>query len=95
MTAGRKFLRASTRDAIIKDSYGWIWNGSRFCSDIARPVQDALRFKSLSQARSVAAHLRKVVPGSSPVAVRAKYREQAGFSEKYKSIEVPQNEKNR
>lgn len=97
MTAGRKFLRASVRDAIIKDHNDWIWTGSRFRSGYAQKVEDALRFKSLKQARQVAAHLRKIVPGSHPRAKRASYPEQAGFSDKYTAIEVVKaaNEKTR
>jgi len=96
MAAGRKFLRASVRDAIIKDHNDWIWNGSVFRTSIARKVDDALRFRSLKQAKQVAAHLRKIVPGSHPRAKRASYPEQAGFSEKYTAIEVVKaNEKTR
>lgn len=93
MTAGRKFLNPSSRDAIIKDSNNWVWNGSRFCSTIAKHCEDAIRFKSLKQARQVAAHLRKIIPGSHPRATRATYPEQAKFNDKFTAIEVPKNEK--
>lgn len=92
MTAGRKFLNPSNRDAIIKNSDNWVWNGSRFCSTMAKYCSDALRFKSLKQAKQVAAHLRRIVPGSHPRAIRATYPEQAGFDETFSAIEVP-NEK--
>ena len=88
MTAGRKFLRASNRDAIIKNTDNWVWTGSRFVSGYSKDIGDAIRFRSLKQARQIASHLRKIVPGSHPRAIRASYPEQAGFDERYTAIEV-------
>lgn len=89
MTAGRKFVRASNRDAIIKNSDNWVWTGSRFVSVYSKDCADAIRFKSLPLAKQVASHLRKIIPGSMPRAIRATYPEQAAFDARYKSIEVP------
>ncbi|TXH14895.1 MAG: hypothetical protein E6R03_08340 [Hyphomicrobiaceae bacterium] len=87
MTAGRHYLRATNRDAIIKNSDNWVWTGSRFVSVYSNDCADAIRFKDLEIAKQIASHLRKVIPGSMPRALRATYPEQAAFDERYKSIE--------
>jgi hypothetical protein len=88
MPAGRGFLRASMRDAIIKDQDDRIWNGSTFRPIISVIPRDAIRFKSLKQAKQVASHLKKIIPGSNPRAKRATYPEQAAFGEEFSAIEI-------